>query len=868
MRRRVPVTAWHAARVLALASAFAVVVLLFVRPHDGLILWWLVILPCLPIVFMFFPGLWRNLCPMATLNQVPRLFGFTRGLTAPDWLLRNAVAVQAVFYFALITTRVPYLDHNGPATGALMIVALAAAFAGGIAYKGKSGWCGTLCPLMPVQRLYGQTPALVVANSHCSTCVGCTPNCIDFNPRLAVVADVHEGSEARVRQLKIFAGVFPGFVVAFLNVPSSIVGEPASLGVSVGRYYLLTAVYMLVSLGLYFLLESLLPLSPLVLMAVFAAAALNLHNILRFGTAFHVTKPMWLSVGEGMIVFAATAVFVGRTWRHEQRVNALELAEREVVARVEFDDRADTAAPEVSFAPNGQRLVVPAETTLLDAAERAGIHLEAGCRMGVCGSDPVIVLSGLNRLSPPAAGERSTLERLGLGAGCRMACSARVRGPVEVSLDVAREAEAVPSVATDPDPSIANVVIVGNGIAANTAADHVRRLHPTCAIDIVGDELHPLYNRMGISRLVYGRSAMSGLVLHDDEWYERNSITPWLNTVADEVDRVERVVVLATGERLPYDRLVLATGATASLPPIEGLDESNVFVMRTADDATRIRALVQRAHARRAAVIGGGLLGLETAHALNQLGLRTTVVQRSSRLLAGQLDERGSDLLAQYVRRIGIALTLGAVPLAVERSADGGHVRLDDGSVVDADLVVVCAGITPSIGLAERAGIAVDRGVLVDGAMRTSDPCVFAAGDVAQHQGGMTGLWPTAVAQAEVAAANAVGAERSYDPPAAVAVLKGVGLTVMSAGDVEGEGDETIMRESTDDDLRYWKLVLRDGVAAGAVVVGDWPHGALLVDAVVAGRDLGARLDALRDGDLAALTELDAAREGATRSPR
>jgi len=853
MRQPLPVAAWHVARVLALACAAGVIALLFVRPHTGLVLWWLVILPCLPLVFMFVPGLWRNLCPMATLNQVPRLFGFTRGLSAPDWLLRNAIAVQALFYFALITTRVPYLDHNGPATGALMIVALGAAFAGGVAYKGKSGWCGTLCPLMPIQRLYGQTPAVVLPNSHCSTCVGCTPNCIDFNPRLAVIADVHESSEQRVKQLKVFAGVFPGFVVAFLAVPSSIVGEPASLGVSVGRYYLLTAVYMLVSLGLYFLLEAFLPLTPLVLMAVFAAAALNLHNVLRFGTAFHVAKPTWLSIVEGIAVFAATAVFVGRTWLRERRVDELERVERPVVPRVDFEGSAEGAAPEVTFVPSGQRIVVAAETSLLDAAERAGIHLEAGCRMGVCGADPVTVVKGVDHLSPPGAGERATLERLGFGAGCRMACSARVRGPVEVTLDVTRQAAAVPTVVRDPDPSIVNVVIVGNGIAANTVADHVRRLHPACAIDIVGDELHPLYNRMGISRLVYGRSAMSGLVLHDDEWYERNSITAWLNTVVDEIDREEQIVVLGTGERLPYDRLVLATGATATLPPITGLDDPSVFVMRTAEDATRIRAVAQRAHARRAVVVGGGLLGTETAHALNRLGLRVTIVQRSPRLLAGHLDRRSSELVAQYLRRVGIALSLGAAPVSVTREPDGASLDLVGGGRVPADLVVVCVGITPAIEVAARAGLAVDRGILVDDAMRTSDPLVFAAGDVAQHASGMPGLWPAAVAQAEVAAANAVGEERRYEPPPSVAVLKGVGLTVMSAGELDGTAGEAVSRESTDDDLRYWKLIVRNEVAVGAVVVGDWLHGSLLVDAVVAGRDLGPELAALRDGDLSVL---------------
>src|SRR5262249_30336632 len=151
----------------------------------GLIAWWLFVLPTIPLLLVLAPGLWRNLCPMAALNQVPRVLGFSRARTPPRWLLDHAIVVQATLYFALISTRAPWLDHNGPAVGTLMLVALGAAFTGGVLFKGKSGWCGTLCPLMPVQRLYGQTPAVVVPNSHCSTCVGCTSNCLDFNPRLA-----------------------------------------------------------------------------------------------------------------------------------------------------------------------------------------------------------------------------------------------------------------------------------------------------------------------------------------------------------------------------------------------------------------------------------------------------------------------------------------------------------------------------------------------------------------------------------------------------------------------------------------------------------------------------------------------------------
>jgi NAD(P)H-nitrite reductase large subunit len=255
-------------------------------------------------------------------------------------------------------------------------------------------------------------------------------------------------------------------------------------------------------------------------------------------------------------------------------------------------------------------------------------------------------------------------------------------------------------------------------------------------------------------------------------------------------------------------------------------------------------------------VVGGGLLGLEAAHALHRFGLRTTVVQRGPQLLIGQLDRRGAELLERYFLGLGVSVVLDAEPVSVEDLRPGLGLELSNETFVPADIVVVCAGIRPSVELARGAGLAVAQGVVVDEHMRTSDPAIFAAGDVAEHLGVSHGLWPVAVAQAEVAAANAVGDVRTYVPQPAVAVLKGVGLSVKSAADVDGrEGDEIIVHEPAEDEVRYWRLVVRDGALAGAVLLGDWAVGTAVVDAVVAGTDVSSLLPALRSGDLSPLTD-------------
>jgi nitrite reductase (NADH) large subunit len=246
------------------------------------------------------------------------------------------------------------------------------------------------------------------------------------------------------------------------------------------------------------------------------------------------------------------------------------------------------------------------------------------------------------------------------------------------------------------------------------AADHVRRRHPDCAVDVVASEPYPLYNRMGISRLIYGRSAMVGLHLLPDDWYDSHRITCWLTTRAVAVDRALQEVRLGTGETLGYDRLVLASGAAPFVPPVEGFGLPGTFVLRAADDALGIRGCVQRAGAERACVAGGGLLGLEAAYALRKLGMAVTVLERGPWLLRRQLDERAGDLLRRYLQNLGLEVVVDA---EVARLAGDDRLRglwLTDGRELAADVLLLAAGIVPEVNLAAASGLRVERGILVD----------------------------------------------------------------------------------------------------------------------------------------------------------
>jgi nitrite reductase (NADH) large subunit len=833
----VPHAVWRAARIASVAFLLGVCALLVADPDAGLDLWWELLVPLLPLVWFVAPGLWRNVCPLAATNQIPRVLGFTRGLTAPAWFRTYAPLAGIAIFLAAVFARPLVLEDSGPATAALIGGALVVAFAGGYVLKGKSGWCSSLCPMLPVQRMYGQTPFANVPNSHCHPCVGCTKNCFDFNPKVAFLADVHDGDRQWSTTRKLFAGAFPGLVIAFFTVP-----EPDAAVEHLARMALAVAG----SAGSFLALEALVPASVPKLAAVYGAAAINLFYW------WAAPGPDWVAWPLRALVLALTVVWLQRTFAKERLyLERQGLPTPPRAARLGRGARAALAGAgeaEVTFEEGGPRVLARPGTPLLELAETAEQTIEAGCRMGVCGADPVCVVTGMDNLSPVLADERATLERLGLDAAHnRMACCARVSGPVTISMTPRRDSNLVTTIEFPFDPAVERVVVVGNGIAGVTAADHVRRRHPECAIDVVAAEPHPLYNRMGISRLIYGRSAMVGLHLLPDAWYDDNRVTCWLNTRALEIDRAAGEVVLGTGERVPFDRLILATGSEAFLPEIAGFGEPGTFVLRTASDALAIREYVQRVGAERAVVAGGGLLGLEAAYAIHKLGLRTTVLERGPGLLRRQLDAEAAALLHGYLENLGIEVVLDAETTAV----DGGTIALADGRAVEADVFVVAVGIAPAVDLAQRAGLDVARGVLVDDHLRTSDARIFAAGDLAEWRGSILGLWPVAVEQAEVAAENAVGGSRPYGGTVPVTMLKVVGVELLSVGRIEGPRE---IVHADADALRYRKLVLDErGHAVGGILLGHPEHAPAVTAAVRRERALGDLADALEAGDWGAL---------------
>ena len=857
---KVPLRVWQVLRVASIAGLLALIAVMFVRPAAGLFVFFQVIVPLLPILFLVAPGLWRNVCPLAASNQLPRVLGISRGRTAPNWLRNRGYLIAVTLFVGIAGARLAGLDRSGAAMGIVLGSVLATAIAGGLLFKGKSGWCSSVCPLLPLQRVYGQTPFVTVPNTHCATCVGCAKNCYDFKPRAAYHADLAESDPGWSGPRKLFVAALPGFVLGFFMLTGQ-------ADVPTPQKFSLLALFVLASIGSFYALEAISPLSPAMLTVTYAAAALNIFYwftgpivAAALNEITGVDAP-WLRWPISVTVAALTLVWIARTRVSELQFALTTGARSEPVLLKPPTRRTatvDESAAQVRFDPDGDPVAAEVGMSLLEIAERYDQPLEAGCRMGVCGADPVAILDGASCLSPPESDELNTLRRLGHGTSTRMACCARI-GPGTVRVSLTPE-PGHPDGATRTryDRSIVSVVVIGNGIAGVTAADFIRRGHPDCEIHLVGQEPHALYNRMGISRLVYGRSAMQGLYLLPDQWYTEHGVTAWLNTVAARIDLRSRHVLLGTGDALPYDRLILAMGASAAIPQIVGLNRPGSYVLREAADAIQIRAYVQQHGCRHAVVAGGGLLGLEAAYSLHLLGLRVTVLERGERLLSRYIDSTCSEMVAGHFANAGIEILRRAESSHVIGAPAVTGVVLKDHRTVGCDIFLAATGIRPNVGLARSAGVPVRLGVLVDDQMRTGVPRVFAAGDVAEHRGQVLGLWPIATEQAQAAAVNALGGNLVLTSETPATILKGVGLELFSIGRLKAAPHDEVIVDGRPGVMSYRRLVLSDGRAVGATILGHHPNDLAAAQRAVRDRiPVGTSAQAaLRSGDWSVLGHL------------
>ncbi len=364
-----------------------------------------------------------------------------------------------------------------------------------------------------------------------------------------------------------------------------------------------------------------------------------------------------------------------------------------------------------------------------------------------------------------------------------------------------------------------DLVIIGSGMAAIRLVETLRRNGDRRSIAVLGAERSLPYNRIMLSPLLSGETAWQHLVSHAAEWYEQNNIDLHLGCVVRAIDRDLRHVHGADGFSLQYTDLVFATGSRAALPPLPGIDLPGVSAFRDVQDVARLQKAACQGGA--AVVLGGGLLGLEAAVALAARGMRVTLVHRATQLMNRQLDAIAANYLQHAIEQRGVHVVTGCAPLAVLGNDRASAVLLDDGSELPAQLVVVATGITPVAELAKAAGLPVERGIVVDDHLQTSDAHVYALGECCELNGETVGLVAPIWQQVDVLAANLCGNRQQFSAQPYVTMLKVSGIDVHTMGETELTANARLLTFQDRDHGIYKKLIVRDGVIVGALLFGD-----------------------------------------------
>ena len=364
------------------------------------------------------------------------------------------------------------------------------------------------------------------------------------------------------------------------------------------------------------------------------------------------------------------------------------------------------------------------------------------------------------------------------------------------------------------------LVIVGNGMAAARLVDELAKTSlGRYAVAVIGEEPRLAYNRVLLSSVLAGETGSHEIELRPADWWRHRGVTVRYGYRVTEIDTGRRELKIEGEESMEYSKLVLATGSTPLRLNLPGVDLAGVHTFRDTRDVDLLLTLA--AAKKRVVVVGGGLLGLEAAYGLAKAGAPVTLLHLMDRLMERQLDRPAAGLLKTLVERKGIRILLNASTARIHGEGHVEAIELADGSRIEADAVIFAAGIKPNAALAKEAGIAVNRGVVVNDSMQTSSPDIFALGECAEHRGTCYGLVEPAYEQARVLARHLAGKPAAYQGSVVSTNLKVSGVSVFSAGDfMGGEGSESLVltdrRRGT-----YKKLVVADGRLTGAVLIGD-----------------------------------------------
>ncbi|MGD7094530.1 NADPH-nitrite reductase [Bacillus subtilis] len=405
------------------------------------------------------------------------------------------------------------------------------------------------------------------------------------------------------------------------------------------------------------------------------------------------------------------------------------------------------------------------------------------------------------------------------------------------------------------------LVLVGNGMAGVRAIEEILSVaKDEFQITIFGAEPHPNYNRILLSKVLQGDTDIKDITLNDWDWYEENNIQLYTNETVIKVDTENKTVITDADRIQPYDELILATGSVPFILPIPGADKKGVTAFRDIKDTDTMLAASKQY--KKAAVIGGGLLGLEAARGLLNLGMDVSVIHLAPFLMERQLDATAGRLLQNELEKQGMTFLLEKQTEEIVGDDRVEGLRFKDGTSIEADLVVMAVGIRPNTTLGAESGIPVNRGIIVNDYMQTEIPHIYAVGECAEHRGIAYGLVAPLYEQAKVLAKHICGIEtKPYEGSVLSTQLKVSGVEVFSAGDFNESEEKKAIKVFDEQDGIYKKIVLRGNQIVGAVLFGDSSEGNRLFSMIQKEADISetSKISILQPLDQQAGTSITAA---------
>jgi nitrite reductase (NADH) large subunit len=374
------------------------------------------------------------------------------------------------------------------------------------------------------------------------------------------------------------------------------------------------------------------------------------------------------------------------------------------------------------------------------------------------------------------------------------------------------------------------MIIIGGGIAGISAIKAIREIDSEIEIHMITNEKFYPYNRLRLTKGLFGNLSEEAILLQKKEWYEANGVNLHIDKEVIGIDVEKQEVMLNDKSTLSFSKLLVASGAHNFTPPIDGIDKDNVYTIRHIEDAWNVKDIILKK--RNPLIIGGGIQGLETAWELSQHGEEIVIAELQSRLMPMQLDVKASKILQNIIESFNIKVYLETqIHKIIGEKGVNGVIR-GDGSQINCDMVVYNTGIRPNINYIKDSSIKFNKGVIVNNKMQTSSPNIYAAGDVAEFENHISGLWNIAIEQGKTAGYNMIGKEETYKKIVPVTTLNAFKISLFSMGNVDERKCDYSLVEDGKDCSSYKRIFINEEKIVGAIVIGDTKKSPILKSAI------------------------------------